>query len=45
LVINKITYVWLGVNADGKKDCVITKTTITDLNKIFIKNKMPILIK
>ena len=45
LVINKITYVWLGVNADGKKDCVITKTTMTDLNKIFIKNKMPILIK
>jgi DNA/RNA endonuclease G (NUC1) len=44
LIINKITYVWLGVNADGKKNCVIKQTTIKDLNKIFIKNKMPIII-
>jgi len=44
-VINKLTYVWLGVNADGKKNCVITNLSITDLNKLFIKNKMRLLIK
>lgn len=45
LVINKIKYIWLGVNADGEKDCIITTISITDLNKIFIKNKIPLLIK
>ena len=45
LVINKLTYVWLGVNADGKKNCIITNISITDLNKLFIKNKIPLLIK
>jgi len=45
LVINKLTYIWLGVNADGKKDCIITTISITDLNKLFLKNKIPILIK
>jgi DNA/RNA endonuclease G (NUC1) len=40
LVINKLTYIWLGVNADEKKNCIIT-----NLNKLFIKNKIPLLIK
>ncbi len=45
LVINKLTFIWLGVNVDGKKNCVITNLSITDLNKLFIKNKMQLLIK
>ena len=45
VIISKIVYVWLGVNADGKKNCKITQSNLFDLNKLFVNNKMQLIIK
>ena len=45
VVIGNITYIWLGINVDGKKYCKITKINLFDLNKLFISNKINLIIK
>lgn len=47
LVINKLTYIWLGVNDDSKRPYkeVISNITLKELNQLFVKNKMSISIK
>jgi DNA/RNA endonuclease G (NUC1) len=45
VIIGKIVYVWLGVNADGKKNCKIRQSNLFDLNKLFVNNKMQLIIK
>jgi len=45
LTINKLVYVWIGINADGKKNCKISQTNLFDLNKLFINNKMELIIR
>jgi DNA/RNA endonuclease G (NUC1) len=45
VTIGSKTWVWLGVNADGKKDCIVTVTTLEDLNNRFKVNGMKVRIK
>ena len=45
VTIGSKTWIWLGVNVDGKKDCFITTTTLEELNNRFKVNGMKVRIK
>ena len=40
LSIGTRTFVWLGVNVNGKTECIINIKTLKDLNQLFINYKM-----
>jgi DNA/RNA endonuclease G (NUC1) len=45
VTIGSKTWIWLGNNVDGKKDCFITTTTLEELNNTFKVNGMKVRIK
>lgn len=45
LVIGRIVYSWIGINADGKKDCKIKQINLFDLNLLFVNNKIDLTIR
>ena len=45
VTISSKTWIWLGNNVDGKKDCSITTTSLEELNNRFKVNGMKVRIK
>ena len=45
VTIGSKTWIWLGNNVDGKKDCIITTTSLEELNNRFKVNGMKVRIK
>lgn len=45
VVIGRVVYSWIGINAEGKKDCKITPINLFDLNLLFVNNKIDLTIR